>query len=79
MNVTICPRVTIGEYAVVAAGAVVTKDDRMQHSDRRGLWRRKGKLETAWRFYLKKRKWNMEIDEFKGVNILMAKGGRYNE
>lgn len=67
----------------------------MQHSDRRGLWRRKGKLETAGRFYLKKRKWNMEIDEFKGVNILMngglcnvlnwlsnrqeAKGGRYNE
>ena len=26
MNVTICPDVTIGEYAVVAAGAVVTKD-----------------------------------------------------
>lgn len=26
MNVTICPGVTIGEYAVVAAGAVVTKD-----------------------------------------------------
>lgn len=26
MNVTICPEVTIGEYAVVAAGAVVTKD-----------------------------------------------------
>ena len=26
MNVTICPCVTIGEYAVVAAGAVVTKD-----------------------------------------------------
>ena len=26
MNVTICPSVTIGEYAVVAAGAVVTKD-----------------------------------------------------
>ena len=25
-NVTICPGVTIGEYAVVAAGAVVTKD-----------------------------------------------------
>ena len=26
MNVTICPGVTVGEYAVVAAGAVVTKD-----------------------------------------------------
>ena len=26
MNVTLCPGVTIGEYAVVAAGAVVTKD-----------------------------------------------------
>ncbi len=26
MNVTICPGVTIGEYSVVAAGAVVTKD-----------------------------------------------------
>ena len=26
MNVTICPGVTIGEYAVVAAGAVITKD-----------------------------------------------------
>ena len=26
MNVTICPDVTIGKYAVVAAGAVVTKD-----------------------------------------------------
>lgn len=26
MNVTICPGVTIGRYAVVAAGAVVTKD-----------------------------------------------------
>lgn len=26
MGVTICPGVTIGEYAVVAAGAVVTKD-----------------------------------------------------
>ena len=26
MNVTICPGVTIGEYAVVAAGAVFTKD-----------------------------------------------------
>ncbi len=26
MNVTICPGVAIGEYAVVAAGAVVTKD-----------------------------------------------------
>ena len=26
MNVTICPGVTIGEFAVVAAGAVVTKD-----------------------------------------------------
>ena len=26
MNVTICPGVTIGEYVVVAAGAVVTKD-----------------------------------------------------
>ena len=26
LNVTICPRVTIGKYAVVAAGAVVTKD-----------------------------------------------------
>lgn len=26
MNVTICPGVTIGEYAVVAAGAVVTKN-----------------------------------------------------
>ncbi len=26
MNVTICPGVTIGEYAVVAAGAVLTKD-----------------------------------------------------
>ena len=26
MNVTICPGVTIGEYAVVAAGAVVTRD-----------------------------------------------------
>ena len=26
MNVTICPGVTIGEYTVVAAGAVVTKD-----------------------------------------------------
>ena len=26
MNVTICPGVTIGQYAVVAAGAVVTKD-----------------------------------------------------
>ena len=26
MNVTICPGVTIGEYAVIAAGAVVTKD-----------------------------------------------------
>lgn len=25
MNVTICPGVTIGKYAVVAAGAVVTK------------------------------------------------------
>lgn len=26
MNVTICPGVTIGEYAVIAAGSVVTKD-----------------------------------------------------
>ncbi|MBP3742924.1 MAG: sugar O-acetyltransferase [Treponema sp.] len=26
MNVTVCPGVTFGEYAVVAAGAVVTKD-----------------------------------------------------
>ena len=26
MNATICPGVTIGEYAVVAAGAVVTRD-----------------------------------------------------
>lgn len=26
MNVTVCPGITIGEYAVVAAGAVVTKD-----------------------------------------------------
>lgn len=26
MNATICPGVTVGEYAVVAAGAVVTKD-----------------------------------------------------
>lgn len=26
MGVTICPGVTIGKYAVVAAGAVVTKD-----------------------------------------------------
>ena len=26
LNVTICPGVTIGQYAVVAAGAVVTKD-----------------------------------------------------
>ena len=26
MNVTVCPCVTIGEYAVVAVGAVVTKD-----------------------------------------------------
>ena len=26
LNVTICPGVTIGEYAVVGAGAVVTKD-----------------------------------------------------
>lgn len=26
MNVTICPGVTVGEYAVVAAGAVVTTD-----------------------------------------------------
>ena len=26
MNVTICPGVTVGKYAVVAAGAVVTKD-----------------------------------------------------
>ena len=26
LNVTVCPGVTIGEYAVVAAGAVVTKD-----------------------------------------------------
>lgn len=26
MNVTICPGVTIGKYAVIAAGAVVTKD-----------------------------------------------------
>ncbi|MBQ3640502.1 sugar O-acetyltransferase, partial [bacterium] len=26
INVTVCPGVTIGEYAVVAAGAVVTKD-----------------------------------------------------
>ena len=26
MNVTVCPGVTIGEYAVVAAGAVITKD-----------------------------------------------------
>ena len=26
MNVTICPGVTIGRYAVVGAGAVVTKD-----------------------------------------------------
>ena len=26
MNVTVCPGVTIGRYAVVAAGAVVTKD-----------------------------------------------------
>ena len=26
MNVTICPGVTVGEYAVVAAGSVVTKD-----------------------------------------------------
>jgi acetyltransferase-like isoleucine patch superfamily enzyme len=26
MNVTICPGVRIGKYAVVAAGAVVTKD-----------------------------------------------------
>ena len=27
LNVTICPGVTIGKYAVVAAGAVVTKDE----------------------------------------------------
>ena len=26
MNVTVCPVVTIGEYAVVVAGAAVTKD-----------------------------------------------------
>ena len=26
MNVTVCPGVTIGKYAVVGAGAVVTKD-----------------------------------------------------
>lgn len=26
MNATICPGVTVGKYAVVAAGAVVTKD-----------------------------------------------------
>ena len=26
MNVTVCPVVTIGEYAVIASGAVVTKD-----------------------------------------------------
>lgn len=26
MNVTICPGVTVGEYAVVGAGAVVAKD-----------------------------------------------------
>ena len=26
MNVTICPGVTIGKYAVIAAGSVVTKD-----------------------------------------------------
>lgn len=26
MNVTICPGVTIGKYAIIAAGAVVTKD-----------------------------------------------------
>ena len=26
INVTVCPGVTIGKYAVVAAGAVVTKD-----------------------------------------------------
>ena len=26
MNVTICPGVTVGKYAVVGAGAVVTKD-----------------------------------------------------
>ena len=26
MNVTVCPGVTIGRYAVVGAGAVVTKD-----------------------------------------------------
>ena len=26
MNVTICPSVTIGEYAVVAAGSAVTKN-----------------------------------------------------
>ena len=26
MNVTVCPGVTIGQYAVVAAGAIVTKD-----------------------------------------------------
>ena len=26
LNVTICPGVTVGKYAVVAAGAVVTKD-----------------------------------------------------
>lgn len=26
MNVTVCPGVTIGAYAVIAAGAVVTKD-----------------------------------------------------
>lgn len=26
MNVTVCPGVTVGKYAVVAAGAVVTKD-----------------------------------------------------
>ena len=26
MNVTICPGVTVGKFAVVAAGAVVTKD-----------------------------------------------------
>lgn len=26
MNVTICPGVTVGKYAVIAAGAVVTKD-----------------------------------------------------